>query len=161
MTSRHPVYTFEKRFFELTVNHNGTATISDPERKLEEFPGDIGAATEKIRKHHARVFQHPFNGEAFLKELFDHYLAVLRRQNRPHGSSVPIRLLSSRITSEKRKYLTDRFIVEISKLTREGPWQIGDHRLELEHTLDEKQGMLLHDVDTPGYVGFVRFEEAG
>ena len=159
MSSRHPAYTFEKGFFELTIDQRGTAVLSNPERKSAEFPGDIGAVVAKVKKEHARVFRRAFDGEMFLKKIRVHYRAVLKREGKPEGSSIVIRRIASRITSERKGYLIDQFILDLSRLAIQGPLEIEGKRLELEHTRDSKRGVLLYGFNIQGYVGFVRFRE--
>lgn len=161
MTSRFPVYTFEKGFFELIIDSEGTATFSNSERKLGVFPADIGAVVEKVRDEHKRIFSKPYDGRYFLKKLREHYLGVLQRQKQEDGTDVPIRRIAGRMASEKGGYQTDQFIVDLSRLAREGPLEIDRRRLELLHTRDDVAGMLLHDAGSVAYVGFVRFQEVG
>jgi hypothetical protein len=159
MTSRFPTYTFERGFFELTIDRGGIAVLSNSERKLGEFPADIGAVVEKVAEEHERIFARPLDGGYFLKKLRTHYLGVLQRLKLEDGASVPIRRIAGRMASEKKGYQTDQFIVDLSRLAREGPLEIDSKRLELQHTRDDEAGMLLHDIGTVTYVGFVRFEE--
>lgn len=161
MSSRHPKYTFEKGFFELTIHRGRIATLSNSERKLAEFPADIGAVVAKLAVEHKRIFARPYDGRYFLQKLRKHYLDVIDKERLADGADVPIRKIAERITREKNNYQSDQFIVDLSRLAREGPLEIDSRRLELSHTRDDKAGMLLHDVGSLSYVGFVRFEELG
>jgi hypothetical protein len=161
MSSRHPKYTFEKGFFELTVHRGRTATLSNTERKLAEFPADIGAVVAKLAVEHKRIFARSYDGRYCLQKLRKHYLDVIDRERLADGADVPIRRIAERMTLEKQDYQSDQFIVDLSRLAREGPLEIDSRRLELSHTSDDKAGMLLHDVGSLSYVGFVRFEELG
>ncbi|AFM28234.1 hypothetical protein [Desulfomonile tiedjei] len=161
MSSRYPVYTFEKGFFELTIDRGGTATLSNSERKLGEFPADIGAVVAKLAEEHERIFARPYDGRYFLKKLREHYLGVIQREKLADGADVPIRRIAARMASDKKGYQSDQFIVDLSRLAREGPLEIDSRRLELLHTRDDEAGMLLHEVGSVAYVGFVRFEEVG
>ena len=159
MTSRFPVYTFEKGFFELTVDRKGLALLSNSEAKLAEFPADIGAVVQKVGEEHERIFARPLDGRYFLKKLRNHYLGVVQRLKLEDGASVPIRRIAGRMASEKKGYQVDQFIVDLSRLAQKGPLEIDSKRLELQHTRDDQAGMLLHDIGTVAYVGFIRFEE--
>jgi len=159
MSSRHPVYTFEEGFFELTIDRAGTATLSNSERKLGHFPADIGAVVAKLGEEHERIFARRDDGQHFLTKLREHYLGVVGREKLLDGADVPIRRIAGRMASEKKGYLTDQFIVDLSRLAIEGPLEIDARRLELLHTRDHDSGMLLHGVGSVAYVGFVRFEE--
>lgn len=161
MTSRHPVYTFQKGFLELRIENDGIANISDSEGRLARFPGDIKVVVEKVREELSRLFERPFDGESFLRDLWNCYCSILQEENLCEGRRVPIRQLAARVSALKKDYQLDEFVVDLSRLAREGPVQIDGRRLELQHTRDTEQGMLLHDVDTVGYVGFILFEEVG
>jgi hypothetical protein len=158
-TSRHPNYTFAHGFFDLTIRQDGIAILSNSERKLAQFPADIEVVVAKVKKEHRRVWGRQFHGEKFLKKLRKHYLQSLERDKHLDGSNVPIRRIAGRVTSERKKYRTDEFLVDLSKLVREGPCEMDGRRLVLQHTRDTKQGMLLHDVDTAGYIGYLSFQE--
>ena len=171
-TSRHPIYTFDKGFFELRIRPKEKAILSNSERKCSEFFPDIAVAVEEVQKHHARVFDRVFDGESFLKKLRSEYLHVLQEEGLVDGAPVSLRqvarnMMASQESAEsgtrgKRRpkgQQPDEFLVDLSRLINAGLLEIDGRRLELQQTDDSKQGMLLHDVPIPWYVGSVRFKE--
>ena len=64
--------------------------------------------------------------------------------------------------SEKnvKGFRTDEFLVDLSRLAQDGPFEIDGRRLDLQQTKDTNQGMLLHGAAGRGYVGFIVFKEA-
>lgn len=158
-TSRHPEYNFEKGFFRLKVDKRGMATLSNAERNLGKFPADIDNVINRVREEHTRVFGRPFDGDAFLKELSGIYSRILHSKGLEEGSSVAVRELHRLMSREKRGYRIDEFVIDVSRLVRQGPLEIDGKRLELRQTESAKKGIRLYDVKTAGLVGLVRFKE--
>jgi hypothetical protein len=55
---------------------------------------------------------------------------------------------------------SDEFLVDLSQLAQDGPFEIGGRKLDLQQTKDTNQGMLLHGAAGRGYVGYIVFKEA-
>jgi len=158
--SRHPNYSFERGFFQLKINEKTyTAQISDHEGRLAQLPADIQAIIELIQKEHERVFGRSYNGLKFLKSLRSQYKAVIKKTKQPDGSSVPIRHITRRLGKRLKGFRTDEFLVDLSRLVQEGPFEIDGRRLDLQQTKDTSQGMLLHGAAGRGYIGFILFKE--
>ncbi|MEW6573755.1 MAG: hypothetical protein AB1374_09005 [Bacillota bacterium] len=162
LDSRHPRYYFEKHFLELFVDERkGFARLSDYEGRLDEFPADIGAIVEAVKREHKRLFKRPFDGKKFLKKLRQQYLAIAKKENIPDGSSIPIRHITRRLSKNQRGFRTDEFLIDLSKLIEQGPTEIEGFRLDLQHTKDTGEGMLLYGPAGRGYIGFVTFRRVG
>ena len=86
-------------------------------------------------------------------------MEIIKKINRDDGSSVPIRKITRRLKNVKG-FRTDEFLVDLSWLASEGPFEIEGRRLDLQQTKDTEQGMLLHNAEERGYVGFIVFKEA-
>jgi len=158
--SRHPTYLFDNNFFKLTINESKkTARLSNYEAKaLWEIPADAGAIVEGIQREQQRLFKRKFDGAAFLKMLRDQYLALLKQEKKKDRESVPIRDITRRLGKNRDKFRTDEFLIDLSRLVKDGPTEIDGRYLELQQTKDENRGMLLHRKDGRGYVGFVVFK---
>lgn len=159
--SCHPEYTFEDGFFELKLDRVGMAALFCYGRLFTRFPGDVQTVVERLQEKRASLFDRPFEGEKFLRQLRTSYANILLPAGRPDGESVPIREIIARMTGKGTEHTLEEFMVDFSRLVNQGPRDIDRRRLELEHTRDPEQGILLHHVDTFGYIGFVRFEEVG
>lgn len=158
--SRHPTYLFDNNFFKLTINESKkTARLSNYEAKaLWEIPADAGAIVEGIQREHQRLFGRKFDGAAFLKMLRTQYLALLKQEKKKDRESVPIRDITRRLGKNKDKFRTDEFLIDLSRLVKDGTTEIDGRCLELQQTKDENRGMLLYGKDGRGYVGFVVFK---
>lgn len=161
MTSRHPAYTFDDGFFELKLDGKGIAELFSYGRRFTRLPGDIEAVVAKLMEKRDALFGREFDPQKFLRQLRTSYAHILLPAGRPDGESVPIREIVERMTRKGAEHTIEEFVVDLSRLINYGPLEIDRRRLELEHTRDMEEGMLLHDVDTAGYIGFVRFGEVG
>lgn len=159
--SRHPKYNLERSFFRIEIDEKKCMVcLSNHEGRLAELPADVPAIVETIQREHQRIFGRSFNGVKFLKTLRAQYLAILKKEKQADGTSVPIRHITRRLGKNKRGFRTDEFLVDLSRLSEKGPFEIGGRRLDLQQTKDTNQGMLLHGAAGRGYVGFVVFKEA-
>jgi hypothetical protein len=158
--SRHPNYSLERGFFRLEIDEKKRlARLSDYEGRLAEHPADVQAVVETIQKERQRIFGRPFNGQKFLNSLRVQYRAVLKKGNQADGASVPIRHITNRLGKNSKGFRTDEFLVDLSRLAENGPFEIDGRRLDLQQTKDTNQGMLLYGAETHGYVGFLIFKE--
>ena len=159
-TSRHPKYSLESGFFRLEIDEKKrSARLSDHEGRLTELPADVQAIVEALQREHKRVFGRSFRGAKFLKSLRTQYKAIIRKEKQPDGSSVPIRHITRRLGKNVKGFRTDEFLVDLSRLAQEGPFEIDGRRIDLQQTKDTNQGMLLHGAAGRGYIGFIVFKE--
>ena len=160
-TSRHPKYTLESGFFRLEIDEQRqTARLSDHEGRLAEIPADVQAVVETVRRERQRLFDRKYNAKKFLQTLRSQYKAIIRKEKQPDGSSVPIRHITRRLGKKVKRFRTDEFLVDLSRLAQDGPFEIDGRRLDLQQTKDTNQGMLLHGAAGRGYIGFIVFKEA-
>jgi hypothetical protein len=158
--SRHPKYTFESGFFRLEIDEKKRlARLSDYEGRLAELPADVEAVVEALKREHKRVFGRKYNGAKFLQSLRNQYKAVIKKEKMADGSPVPIRHITRRLGKNVKGFRTDEFLLDLSRLTEKGPYEVDGRRLDLQQTKDTNQGMLLHGASSRGYIGFVVFKE--
>jgi hypothetical protein len=159
-SSRHPKYSIGGGFFQLEIDERKRlARLSDYEGRLAEIPADIEAIVETVQKEYNRIFSRNYNGQKFLKSLRTQYKAIIKKEKKPDGSSVPIRHITRRLGKNIKGFRTDEFLLDLSRLAQEGPFDIDGRRLDLQQTKDTKQGMLLHGAAGRGYIGFIVFKE--
>lgn len=158
--SRHPRYLLDSGFFILEIDEKKLmARLANHEGRLVEIPADVAAVVESIQRERKRIFDRPFNGPKFLKTLRVQYKAVLKREKQLDGASVPIRHITRRLGKNIKGFRTDEFLIDLSRLAADGPFEIEGRRLDLQQTKDTNQGMLLWGSVARGYVGFVVFKE--
>lgn len=159
-TSRHPRYRVCQAFIEVEVLESSQEVrISDREGNLDNMPCDIGAVLEAIQRHNERLFRRKFEAKSFLKRLYGQYQAILKKEKLPDGDTLPIRRITRRLGKNQKKFRTDEFLVDLSRIIREGPLEIDGRRVDLQHTKYDRQGMLLHGLENHGYVGFISFRK--
>ena len=56
------------------------------------------------------------------------------------------------------RFAADEFNVDLSRLVQRGDLAVEGKRVQLNHTRDRRQGMLLHGLESGGYVGFISFK---
>lgn len=159
-TSRHPKYSLERGFFLLEIDEKKRlARLSDYEGRLAEHPADVQAVVETVQREHQRIFGKSFSGPKFLTTLRAQYKAVLEKEKLVDGAPVPIRHITTRMGKNIEGFRTDKFLIDLSRLAEEGPFEIDGRRLDLQQTKDTNQGMLLYGASARGYIGFVIFKE--
>lgn len=159
-TSRHPKYTLESGFFRLEIDEKkSTARLSDHEERLAEIPADVQAIVETFQRERRRLFERKYNAKKFLQSLRTQYKAILKKEKKPDGSSVPIRDVMRRLRKNIKGFRKDEFLIDLSRLAQNGPFETDGRRLDLQQTKDTDQGMLLHGAAGRGYVGFIIFKE--
>lgn len=159
--SRHPRYSLQNRFFQLDLDEKKRiARLSNHEGRLAELPADIPAVVQMIKGEHKRIFDRPFDGKKFFKQLRSQYKAIINKNKQQDGESVPIRQITRRLGKNVKGFRTDEFLVDLSRLLEKGPFEIDGKRLDLQQTKDTSQGMLLFGTAGRGYIGFIVFKEA-
>jgi hypothetical protein len=158
--SRHPRYEFDQGFFRVDVDdRKGRARLSDREGVIAEIPADVDAVVDAIKRERKRVLERAFDPGKFLRKLRSNYLAILQRDKLQDGSPIPIRQVTRRLGKNEKGFRTDEFLVDMSRLIQQGPVEVDGWRLELQHTKDTGQGMLLHGAASSGYIGFITFRK--
>ncbi len=158
--SPHPKYGLENGFFRLEIDERKRlARLSDHEGRLAELPADVQAVVETIHQEYQRVLGRPFNGSKFLKTLRVNYKAVIKKAKQQDGASIPIRHITGRLGKNVKGFRTDEFLIDLSRLAVDGPFEIDGRRLDLQQTKDTNKGMLLHGTAVRGYIGFIVFRE--
>ena len=159
-TSRHPSYTFNQGFLRLEMDElRYTAKIS-PRDGTDIVVGlDLALVVGTVRSEQARLFGREVDSVAFLRSLHTAYLAVLRAENRPEGEEVPLRRVTNRLAKNLNRFAADEFNVDLSGLVQRGDLVVDGKRVHLNHTRDRRQGMLLHGLESGGYVGFISFKK--
>ena len=161
--SRHPIYTFDNKFFEVKLNEaKKTVRISNCEaERLADFPADIPAAIETLQRERKRVFDKAEDSLAFLKLLRQEYLTIIKTEHKQDGDSIPIRPIIHTLENNKEidHYAPDEFVVALSRLLKEGQTQIDGFQLDLQQTRDTEAGVLPITEASRGYVGFLLFKK--
>lgn len=158
---RHPNYSMKQWFFQLKVDEKKwVARLYDHEGRLAELPADVGAVAEVLLREQNRVFGRPFDGSKFIKHLYSVYRTVLKEDNQAEGDSIPIRNITRNMGKNTKGFRSDEFLIDLSRLVEQGPTEIAGYRLDLQHTKDTTQGMLLHGAAGRGYIGFILFRKA-
>ena len=155
----HPLQE-EAEFFQLEVDEQkGIARLSDNEGNLAQLPADVAAIVERVEAERKRICGRRFDGKKFLKGLRTHYLAVIKKEAQQDGASIPIRQITRRMGKNVKRFRTDEFIFDLSRLVDNGPLEIEGVRLDLQQTKDTNQGILLHGKAGRGYIGFIVFRK--
>jgi hypothetical protein len=158
--SRHPKYSFYNYFFQLEVDEQkGIAHLRNYEGRLRDLPADIDAIIEEIKHHYQRIFDRPFDGNKFIKKLYNQYTVILKNEKLNEGESIPIRRITRRLGKNEKGFRTDEFLVDLSRLLKQGPKEIEGYTIDLQQTKDTNQGMLLYGPAGRGYIGFITFRK--
>jgi len=159
-TSRHPSYTFNQGFLRLEMDERRyTAKISPRDGAAIVVGLDLPLVVGTIRSEQARLFRREIDFMVFLRSLQTAYLAVLRAEDRPEGAEVPLRRVTNRLAKNLNRFAPDEFNVDLSRLVQRGDPVVDGKRVHLNHTRDRRQGMLLHGLESGGYVGFISFKK--
>jgi hypothetical protein len=159
-TSVHPKYTFCDQFITLEIDEKKfKAKAYTREGKLFVLPFDISIVIPAIKEEIKRIFGRTFNPNQFLKKLYSNYCKIIEKEKKQIGDPIPIRKITSRLGKTQKNFRTDEFVVDLSKLIKEGiPSDLG-YKIELGHTKDDRSGILLHGFESHGYVGFISIKK--
>ena len=151
---RHPRYTFDERFLTLEINgKKSEATLSTIEGRLGKKPADIPALVAWLCQERKRLFERKFDGNKFLKTVRKAYKAVLAKNRKNDGESVPVRDVLKRMGGKM-----DELNVDLSKLAHLNPQpSVDGRRIDFQQSKDTEKGMFLWK-STGGYIGFVSFK---
>ncbi len=158
-TSRHPKYTFNEGFLRLEVDERNLTAKIVPRDGEEMLLGlDTALIVERIRSEQARLFDRDVDSSTLLRSLYTAYVAVLRAEGRNDSEEVPLRRIANRLAKNLNRFAHDEFNVDLSRLVQRGELTVDGRRLHLNHTRNRRQGMLLHGLESGGFVGFVSFK---
>lgn len=158
--SRHPTYYFDEQFFRLEIDEGRkSARLYTNEGKLAEHPADAGAIVETLQRERHRILDRPFNSKTFLRKLRHHYSAIIKKERREDGEAIPIRRITGRLGKNQKGFRTDEFLYDLARLVEEASLTTDGWELDLQHTKDTREGMLLHGVARRGYIGFIVFRK--
>ena len=128
---------------------------------MKRLTGDISveAVAEAVRAELKRLFERPFDPDAFLYDLFHAYqLALVMKGQSPHiGEVVPIftvhkfvvflsqknRVFQSGDASAFQPYLPDEFAVDIGKLLESEKTELQGYRLHLHPIRNPKEALFI------------------
>lgn len=159
-TSMHPKYTFYNGFITLEINESTLeAKVYTREGNLFVKPFDISIVISSMKQEIDRIFKRPFNAEQFAKKLFSNYSSTIQKEKKSMGDQIPIRRITTRLGKNQKNFRTDEFIVDLSKLIERGAPLINGYKLDLGHTKDDRSGILLHRLESHGYIGFISFRK--
>jgi hypothetical protein len=158
-TSRHPRYTFNQGFLRLDLDERDfTAKLTPRDGESIHIGLDMSLIVDKIRSEQRRLFERELEPEIFLRSLYTAYSAVLRSEQRQETDEVPLRRVTNRLAKNLNRFAADEFNIDLSRLVQQGSLVVDGRRLQLNHTRNQRQGMLLHGLESGGYVGFISFK---
>lgn len=158
--SRHPKYFFRDGFITVEViEKKRIARLYTYEGKLAELPADIKAIEEALGREDKRLFGRKFDGKKFLKKMRRAYLAILKKENRKDGEEVPLRQIMTEMAKGKSSHRRDEFVLDLSRLTEQGPASVDGMRFQLQQTKDSQQGVLLYGPSARGMVNLLIFKK--
>lgn len=159
-TSTHPKYTFCEGFITLEINERAfEAKAYTREGNLFVKPFDISLVISGLKREIDRIFKHPFNPSQFAKKLYSNYKSIIQKEKKRIGDQIPIRKITTRLGKNQKNFRTDEFIVDLSRLIEGGAPSVYGYEIDLGHTKDTRSGILLHRLESHGYVGFIRFRK--
>ena len=158
-TSRHPKYTFNQGFLKLDLDERDLSAKLTPRDGQPILTGlDVSLVLDNIRSEQRRLFERELDAEIFLRSIYTAYSAVLRSEGRQDGDEVPLRRVTNRLAKNLNRFAPDEFNVDLSRLVQQGSLAVDGRRLQLNHTRNQRQGMLLNGLKSGGYVGFISFK---
>jgi hypothetical protein len=159
-TSRHPRYTI-KNFIVIEVNEARlNVSVTPRDGNAVNIPSDVPAIVDLLQRESRRLFERAFDDQRLLKSLFTAYQAVVREDSRDIGEDVSIRRVIHRMGKNLANFSLDEFNVDLARAIKENKTTFEDHSLRLGHTRNTRQGMLLHELEGSGYVGFIAFRKS-
>jgi hypothetical protein len=153
-SSRHPNYTlcdgfltikFEKRRLE--------ARIQPRDGRRTTLGVDIPVVIDHLRAEVDRLFGREFDAKAVRGAIEKAYGSVVTAGKQQPGDAIPLKNLISEMAKDKR-FRADEFNVDLSRVVRsdKAEWS----QLQLDHSRDPKNGLLLWQLDQRGYYGYIR-----
>jgi hypothetical protein len=131
-------------------------------RARDGTPTSVGAdpalVAERLSAEIRRITDRQVDEEGLLRSLYTAYIAVVRTEGRAEGEEVPLRRVTSRLAKNLNRFAGDEFNYDLARLVRQGKLVVDGKRLQLNHTRNTRQGILLHGMEQGGYVGFLSFK---
>lgn len=159
-TSRHPKYTFKQGFVRVLVDDREfTAKVSCRDGVNVLIGMDVGPLVATLQREIARIFDRKLDADVFLRRLYTAYAAILRAEGRPEGEEVPLRRVMNRMAKNISRFVGDEFNVDLAQLVKSGSTTVDGLRMHLNHTRNARLGVLLHGLESGGYVGFISFKK--
>jgi len=159
-TSTHPKYTFCDGFITLEINEKTfEAKAYTREGTLFVKPFDISLIISDIKREIDRIFRRPFKPIQVAKKLYSNYKSIIQKEEKHMGDQIPIRKITTRLGKNQKNFRTDEFIIDLSKLIESGAPVVYGYELDLGHTKDTRSGILLHRLESHGYIGFISFRK--
>jgi len=158
-TSRHPRYTV-RNFIVIEVDEARlSARVTPRDGDPVNVPTDVPALVEHLAREHRRLFEREFDAQKFLKSLVTAYQAAIREDGRKIGDDLPIRRVIHRLGKNLNTLALDEFNIDLARTIKENNTSFENYSLHLGHTRNTRQGMLLHELEGSGYVGFISFRK--
>lgn len=159
-TSTHPKYMFGEGFVILEIDDKAfKAKAYTREGNLFVTPFDISLVITALKQEINRIFGRPFNPREFAKLLYSNYSRVIQNEKKHMGDQISIRKITTRLGKNQRNFRTDEFIVDLSKLIEGGAPLVYGYKIDLGHTKDDRSGILLHRLESHGYIGFISMKK--
>ena len=156
--SRHPEYKIHK-FIQTSVDEqNLTVRIKPRDGNSAHMPLDINSIVKHLQSEIKRLFITKRGSKTFLKGLKAAYYRVIRKEKMNKGVPVKIHLVIKEFLCKNKKYGRDEFNIDLSVRIQSKDTIIDDVRLNLGHTRNSNQGILLYNLEQNGYVGFINFK---
>jgi len=159
-SSRHPRYTVRNFIVTEVDEAKLLASITPRDGKAITIPTDVPAITQGLVSENRRLFVREFEPQKFMKSLFTAYQAAIREDNREAGDDMPLKRVVHRLGKNLSSFALDEFNIDLARVIKENKTAVEDYRLHLGHTRNTRQGMLLHELEGSGYVGFIAFRQS-
>ena len=160
-SSRHPNYSIMNFVQTLVDERKLEVRVKPRNAKSVTLPADIGPLVAHLEMEIKRLFETKRDPKQFLIGLRTAYHAVLREEKKSPGDKLPLRRVANRMSKNRAHLRYDEFNVDLSNIVRSGITKIDNERLQINHTRNTRQGMLLYGLERSGYIGFISFKPEG
>ena len=155
-TSRDPKYTVAARYITATFDKTKPAAhVQVRGEKRRSVPPDPRGVANKVAEEHARLFGREVDPQRTLDRLENGWRKARGDNSR---ASVPIKQVLKALAKDEEGFVRDEFIIDIANLLKDSGSSTHSKGLKLDHTRDDKQGVLLPGLESRGYFGYVSFE---
>ncbi len=160
-SSRDPRYTLRESFITVVFDKKkATAVVQTRGGKKQRVPADPSVVADRVAREHERCFGRSADLPALAQRLREAVDVCAGR--RVERSAIPILDVLAELQGDGNEPRRDEFSVDLAKLiTDSGDHIPGAAGLRLEHTKDDKAGLLLPGLESRGYFGYVRFTDNG
>ena len=160
-SSRHPNYSIGNFIKTFVDERKLEVHITPRDAKTVILPADIEPLVSHLQKEIKRLFETTRDPNQFLTGLRTAYQAVLREEKKLLGDELPLRRVANRLSKNRAYFRYDEFNVDLGNAIRSGKTKIDNSRLQINHTRNTRQGMLLYGLERSGYIGFISFKTEG